>query len=94
MKTLLEAIQAHPYKFISTLEARADTTPSPDNKFAHESMACYIYLNHWDEVEKLILDPMYRKPLEGVVFCLDRYSDIDNTVWHQVVDLFNEGKFV
>ncbi len=94
MKTLLEAIQTYPEQFISTLEARADTTPCEDNKTNHLYLCCYISLNLWKEVEHLILKLEYRKPLEGVVFCLDRYSDIDNNVWHQIVDLFNEEKFV
>ena len=94
MKTLLEAIQAHPEQFISTIEARADTTPSEVNKTNHLFMAHWIKMEMWEFVGELLTDLMYRKPLEGVVFCLDRYSDIDNNVWHLIVDLFNEEKFL
>ncbi len=94
MKTLLEAIQTYPEQFISTLEARADTTPCEANKTNHLFMAHWIKMEMWDCMEELLTDTMYRKPLEGVTFCLDRYSDIDNNVWHQIVDLFNEEKFV
>lgn len=94
MKTLLEAIQTYPEQFISTLQARADTTPSDTNREIHLHMADMIMLGNWVTVRERLFDIDYRKPLEGVVFCLDRYSDIDNNVWHQIVELFNEEKFV
>ncbi|CAH9013595.1 conserved hypothetical protein [Vibrio phage 424E50-1] len=94
MKTLLEAIQTYPEQFISTLHARANTTPSAVNRMTHETLADSIELGLWENVIDIIQLQNYRKPLEGVVFCLDRYSDIDNNVWHQIVDLFNEEKFV
>ncbi len=94
MKTLLEAIQTYPEQFISTLYARADTTHSEVNRMTHETLADSIELGLWENVEDIIQLGNYRKPLEGVIFCLDRYSDIDNNVWHQIVDLFNEEKLV
>ncbi len=94
MKTLLEAIQAHPEQFISTLKARADIMSSATNRDIHLHMADMIMLGNWVTVGERLFDTDYGKPLEGVIFCLDKYSDIDNNVWHQIVDLFNEGEFV
>jgi len=94
MKTLLEAIQQYPEPFISTLQARANTTPNPTNRSLHLTLADCIELHMWVEVEDIIQLQKYRKPLEGVVYCLDRYSEIDNNVWHQIVDLFEQEKFV
>lgn len=94
MDTLLEAIQAYPDQFISTCRARANTTPNAANETNHLFMAHWIKKEMWDFVADLLIDPFYRSPLEGVVFCLDRYSEIDNTVWHQIVVLLNEEKFV
>lgn len=94
MNTLLEAIQEYPEQFISTCSARANTTPSVKNRVNHYFMEYYIKLGMWEGVTELLKDSSYRKPLEGVVYCLDSYSEIDNNVWHQIVDLFNEGKIV
>ena len=94
MITLLEAIQQYPEQFISTCRARANTTPSMENKGNHLLMALSIESGDLLQVEHLLNHAQYRKPLEGVVYCLDHYSEIDNTVWHQIVDLFNEGKIV
>lgn len=94
MKTLLESIQQYPDQFISTLHARADTTPSEENKRNHILLAAYIAGRYWESVIAILQLITYRKPLEGVIFCLDRYSEIDNNVWHQIVDLFNQEKFV
>ncbi len=94
MKTLLEAIQQYPDQFISTLEARANTTPNPTNRSVHLTLADCIDLRMWNEVEDIIQLVKYRKPFEGVIYCLDSYSEIDNTVWHEVVDLFEQERFV
>ena len=42
MKTILEAIQTYPDQFISTCRARANTTPSSENKTNHLSVAMFI----------------------------------------------------
>ncbi len=94
MKTLLEAIQTYPEQFISTLEARADTMSSATNREIHLHMKDMIMLGNWVTVGERLFDMDYGKPLEGVIFSLDRHSDIDNNVLHQIVDLYNEEKFV
>jgi len=94
MNTLLEAIQKHPEAFISTLEARAMTTPSQQNKDNHTCLSVFIKYDNWDSVQQILLDYDYRKPLEGVVYCLSRYSGIDNSVWNKIVNIYEEGKLV
>ena len=94
MKTILEAIQQYPDQFIDTINARAATTPSEDNRFNHLIMSSLIREEDWYEVAPRLLHSSYRKPLKGVIFCLDTYSEIDNTVWHEIVNLFEEGKIV
>lgn len=92
MKTVLEAIQQYPQHFIDTLKVRADTTPSYDNRVDHLLMAVFISDEDWEGVGNLLQDPWYQKPLEGVIYCLDRYSDIDNNVWRQIVEIFEKGE--
>lgn len=90
MKTLLEAIQEHEATFIHTLQHRQFTSTS--NKEAHQKVIDAINLKDWDVVSECLLDPWYRKPLEGVVFCLK--LDYDYSVKSEIIDLFNEGRFV
>lgn len=92
MKTVLEAIQQYPQQSIDTLKARAERTPSSDNRINHLLMAVFISDGDWEEVSNLLQDPWYQKPLEGVIYCLDRYSDIDNNVWRQIVEVFEKGE--
>lgn len=94
MKTLLEAIQQYPDQFISTLQARANTTHSETNKANHKMLSIFIKSESWHKVEDMIQQPVYLKPFNGVIYCLDRYSEIDNKAWHQIVDLFEQEKFV
>ncbi|CAL9966464.1 hypothetical protein VPHF99_0113 [Vibrio phage F99] len=94
MKTILEAIQQYPDQFIDTINARANTTPSETNKFNHLMMSSLIQKQNWYTVSERLSHNNYRKPLEGVIFCLDTYSEIDNTTWHEIVNLFEEGKIV
>ena len=90
MKTLLEAIQKHEASFIHTLQHRQFTSTS--NVELHQKMIEAIDLKDWNTVAECLLDPWYRKPLEGVVFCLK--LDYDFSEKNKIVELFNEGKFV
>lgn len=94
MKTLLEAIQQYPEQFIYTCRARANTTPSVINSMLHHELAERVERSKWQGVVEIITCADYRKPFEGVIFCLDRYSEIDNIVWNRIVDLFEQEKFV
>ena len=91
MKTLLEAIQKHTDTFIYTLRDRQMT--SLGNKEAHQEMIDAITLEDWKGVSEKLTDVWYRKPLEGVVFCLRRW-DIDQDEHFKIVDLLEEEKFV
>jgi hypothetical protein len=92
MKTLLEAIKQHPEEFISTCKSRARTTPNQTNRFNHLSLSVAIRLADWDAAASLLLEPDYRKPLEGVVFCLD--MGYDYSIKSKIIELFEEGKLV
>ena len=94
MKTVLEAIKIYPEEFISTLDARSQTTPSRLKKGNHELMIELIKGEVWDVVSHLIQLPVYTKPFEGVIYCLERYSNIDKELWCAIVDLYRDGKFV
>lgn len=94
MKTLLEAIQQYTDQFISTLQARANTTYSNTNKGLHLLMNTHIVHEDWDSVKGLLMDEWYHKPLKGVVYCLDTYSEIEREVWFNIVELFENGDIV
>jgi len=94
MKTILEAIQLYPQQFIDTCNARANTTPSEINKILHLHTAEMIKLANWVTVQERLFDSDYQKPLEGVIFCLKMYSNIENKTWHEICNLFEEGKLV
>lgn len=58
-------------------------------------MSIAIKLQLWDEeVLQLLNEPFYRKPLEGVIFCLERYSEMDKDVWFEITKLWEGGKLV
>lgn len=92
MNTLLDAIKLYPAQFINTLKARAMTTPCEVNKSNHLLLALNIKTGHWERVEHILTLPEYRKPLDGVVYCLKRYSDIEGEVWYNIADLLKQGK--
>jgi hypothetical protein len=92
MKTLLEAIKQYPEEFIDTCLHRADTTPSEYNKVNHSFMAHWVKMGMWGLVSDLLVDPLYRKPLEGVVFCLN--MDYDYSIKSKIIELFEGGKLV
>ncbi|CAM0048550.1 hypothetical protein VPHK406_0098 [Vibrio phage K406] len=94
MKTILEAIQQYPDQFIGTINARAETTPSETNRIAHLHMADMIMLGNWVTVKERLFDMDYRKPLDGVVACLTRYSDMEHETFCEIFELFEEGKIV
>ena len=86
--SLLEAIKNNPNAFVLTCLARSKTTPSHVNMVNHLDMADAINVNNWKKVEDLLTSPTYRKPLDGVIYCLSHYSDIDSQTHSDIVDLF------
>lgn len=90
MKTLLDAIKKYPQIWIDTLEMRSGTTPSFTNKTKHQMLLSAIFLCEWDIVESILADEHYRKPLEGVVACLNRYNDFDNETFHSIIELHKQ----
>ena len=94
MKTILEAIQQYPDQFIDTINARANTTPNEFNKANHQVLAQWIKMEMWNPVGELLEDPMYYLPLEGVLACLTRYSDMEREAFWEIFELFEEGKIV
>lgn len=94
MKTIFEAIKKFPNQFKSTVCARFLSTPNITNAKNHNLLAMAIELEDWDSVKTILELDVYRKPLEGVVYCLETYSDIDNKDWLYIVELFEENKIV
>lgn len=90
MKTLLEAIQNHRETFTHTLQHRQFTSVS--NVELHQKMIDAVESEDWETVSECLVDPWYRKPLEGVVYCLK--LEYDYTIKSEIIDLFNEGKFL
>ncbi len=94
MKTILEAIKIYNKEFITTLKCRAETTPSAMNRENHLSLISYIEQRDYHNIGLQILEEWYQKPLEGVIFCLKRYSGMDKEVWMEIVQLWEDGKLV
>lgn len=94
MNTILHAIKLYPQDFIDTLKARAETTPNEINKVNHKFLAHWIEISSWELVADLLGDPLYQRPLEGVIFTLNKYSSIDRRVWHDIAELYEEGELV
>jgi hypothetical protein len=94
MNTILDAIKMYPQQFIDTCYVRSQSTPSPLNKNNHLFLAEKIKENDWGMVEDKLTRAAYSKLLKGVILCLERYSDIDNETWHEIVKLYEEGKLV
>ncbi|AUR93535.1 hypothetical protein NVP1187O_222 [Vibrio phage 1.187.O._10N.286.49.F1] len=99
MKTILEAIQQYPDQFIDTINARANTTPSEANKINHRFLSHWIKMEEWEYVTTLLKDPTYSSltvssPLEGVICCLSRYSDMERETFWEIFELLEEGKIV
>lgn len=94
MNTLLEAIQKHPEAFIDTVKQRAMTTPSVVNGMLHLELASRIENSKWEGAKEILSSEDYYEPLNGVIFCLSRYSYLEGDEWCKIVDLFNEGKIV
>ncbi|AUR91542.1 hypothetical protein NVP1161O_100 [Vibrio phage 1.161.O._10N.261.48.C5] len=57
-------------------------------------MAEMIMLGNWVTVKERLFDMDYRKPLDGVVTFLTRYSDMDHETFWEIFELFEEGKIV
>lgn len=94
MNTIFEAIQKFPNQFKSTVCCRSKSTPSLTNAKNHNLLSMAIELEDWDSVKVILELDVYRKPLEGVVYCLETYSDIDSEDWLYIVGLFEENKIV
>lgn len=91
MLTVLDAIKQYPQHFQLACLGRAGTTPSDVNRENHIDLAGGIEVKAWDVVKTILDNPEYRKPLEGVIYCLGNYSSIDNSIHHVIVDMFNQG---
>ncbi|AUR89128.1 hypothetical protein NVP1121O_100 [Vibrio phage 1.121.O._10N.286.46.C4] len=91
MKTVLEAIKQYPQEFISTFKVRANTTPSKTNQANHLAASMAVESESWGALKNLLEEPCYRKPLEGVIYCLETYSGIDTLIWGEIVDLYKVG---
>ena len=85
MKTLLQAMQLHRSLFLETVKMRLNTSTS--NKSLHLKMSYYLLNKDWEGVEAMLLDSYYQKPLEGVVYCLNKYNDLNNEDFHEIVTL-------
>ncbi len=91
MNNLLDAIKKHRSLFISTISVRQST--SSGNKDLHQWMKTYIQYRDWEGVAEVLRNPYYRKPLGGVVFCLNKYKDLTFEEFDQIVTFYEEGKF-
>ena len=97
MKTytnLLDIMKDYPQDYADTAIRRSETTPSSFNRNRHKMLACALKSGDWDAVECLFNDQQYRKGLEGVVICVNSYSDLDSDIILQGLDLFREGKLI
>ena len=84
-KKLTSEFKKHKVAFRACVECRMRT--SVFNKDLHELMLEYINNDDWTTVYELVASNVYRKPLEGVVYCIELDFD-DKEV---IVNLF-EGR--
>ena len=94
MDTILQAIQNYSGSFVSTIEARKTTSPSPINRENHSKLIVAIKNENWDEVQSIITLPRYQSAFRGVIFCLSRYSSIDDELWLDIADLYEKQKLI
>tara|TARA_R100000541_G_C1897352_1_gene84009 strand:- start:55169 stop:55453 length:285 start_codon:yes stop_codon:yes gene_type:complete len=91
MKTLLEYIKLYPESFIATATRRSQTTPSQQNRTNHLFLAESISSKKWDYVESIITMPEYQSPLDGVVVCLNDFSNLPHDVCVGIYESWVEG---
>ena len=91
MKSVLQYIKENPDAFMGAAEARSHTTPSHTNMMNHQRLVGYIHSENWYEVEKLITDEFYYKPLMGVVMVADDSYGLDSDDWFGAYDAYKAG---
>lgn len=89
MERLLEQVKKYPTDFQIAIAARSKTTPSEVNRANHIALYTHIGLEEWDEALAVMSKPEYRRPLEGVVYCLEAYSGMDKQTWHEICNLLD-----
>ncbi len=94
MKTILDYIKEYPEEFIASAERRADTTPSELNRKNHYKFTKCIYKGDWAGLKELLSDEEYTKPLEGVILCLNQYTDLDINICIVIHNNFKEGNLL
>ncbi|UYD59180.1 hypothetical protein HPMBJEAJ_00065 [Aeromonas phage avDM6] len=93
MKSVLQYIKENPDAFMGAAESRSHTSPSHTNMMNHKRLMVYIHSENWVEVEQLITDAFYYKPLEGVVLLAERYG-LDSDDWLGAYDAYEAGNIV
>ena len=93
-ESVLCLLKAYPQEYAQTAIRRSETTPSSYNRGRHKELSSALKGSDWDAVVSIITDPQYQNALEGVLICANSYSDLDNEVICQGMDLFREGKLV
>ena len=91
---LMDVIKEHPESFIDTCHGRANTTPSMENRKNHLNLAFLIEKKEWEMAAHIITHPDYRKPLNGVVVCLQTYSSIPRDAYIDANRFEKAGKLV
>lgn len=94
MKSIEAAIKKFPQEFMTTIEARSQTTPNETNRLQHLAMYEAIGEENWDEVHEILCSRYSAGPLTGVVYCLETYSGIENEAWHEICALFEADAIV
>ena len=94
MKTLLEYIKLYPEAFIATATARSLTTPSKQNHNNHLLLVESISSGKWVYVGNIITMPEYQSPLDGVIACLNDYSNLPHDVCVGIYESWVEGNIL
>ena len=92
MKTIFEYIKQYPEAFMDSALRRSHTSPSNINVSNHKRFIQCIEQEQWVSLEVLINSPEYRSPLDGVVVCLNKFSDIPSEVCVAIYDSWLEGE--
>lgn len=94
INTLLDSIKAYPEVWIDTALMRSNTTPSILNREYHLLLVGFIEGEKWEDAEEVLTAYGYRKPLEGVVFCLNTHGRLGYEEHSEIVKLFQQGNFI
>lgn len=78
MMQLIVSIKQFPARYIHTIRSRSYTTPNATNRMNHLLLISAIENEQWEQVHVILSTPSYKRPLHGVLCCLN-FLDYDES---------------